>query len=105
MKLKASLMAMFLVLAACASSPKGKIMQQAIAVEATNDLATTAVDYDLISVDQALKVQELTRLAAKDVRRAWAALKAGKPLEVVNRIIASAVDALERADAIIQGGD
>ena len=103
MKLKASILMTLLVLAACATSPKGRIMHQAIAVEATNDLAETAIDYDLLTVDQAKKVQEFTRLAAKDVRRAWAALQAGKPLEVVNRIIASVVDALDRADAIIQG--
>lgn len=91
------------LLACCASTPNGKIVQAASTVTAVNDGAVIALDYELISVDQAKEVQRFTRLAANEIRRAAAAVKAGEPRSVVDGILATAKDYLNQANAIVEG--
>lgn len=91
------------VLAACATTPNGKVVQAASAVTAVNDGAVIALDYELITVEQAKEVQKYTRLAANEIRRASAAIRAGEPRSVIDAILATARDYVAQANNIVEG--
>lgn len=90
-----------LVLAACATSPRGKELQAAQALRTVNELTTTAVDLDVVGPDEAEAVLAVTRTARKYLQRSIAARRAGEPREVWEALLDSALDALAEAQALL----
>ena len=78
-------------------------MQAIRGVVTTNDLATQALDYGVISADEAEVVQVATRTAGEQVREAIKARKAGKAREVYEMILSGAQTALAEATRVMEG--
>ena len=67
---KAFLLSALLVTAACASTPQGRELQAANAIEAANKSAKTALKFKIINPDEAQTVADITLAAETTLRRA-----------------------------------
>jgi len=90
-----------LLVAACATTPIGREMQAVKALTAANDAAVSALDFGVIKADDGVAIQEITRAATADLKRAIAARRAGASIETWERIMAIVDDALERVTRVI----
>jgi hypothetical protein len=97
------ILALLLVLAACATTPQGRELQTAKAIQGVNDNAVVALNFDIISADEGEAVQAATRTMTRDLKRAIAARRAGEPLEAWERIMLGIQDALKEASRILEG--
>lgn len=88
-------------LAACASTPIQRELQYAKAIVAANDATATALDFGVIKADTGAAIQQMTRAATQDLKRAITARRAGAPRNTVDRILALVEDALERAAVLL----
>lgn len=101
MKRSLALFLPLLLLASCAATPIQREMQYAEGIKAAQRAAITAVEFDVISVEQAEAVQSITRTATADLRRAIAARRAGVAKQEWQRILAIVDDALDQVARLL----
>lgn len=89
------ILAPLLLAAACASGPKARVMQHANGIKAVQSSTETALEFDLISADDAETVASILDVAIRDLKRAATAAKAGQPQ--ADRLLNLVEDALLEA--------
>lgn len=89
------------LLAACATTPRGKAYQYTKTLTGINRTTATALDYDIIKVEEAVAVQAATRAATTDLKRAIAGINAGQPADVTERIFALVLASINEAQRLL----
>jgi hypothetical protein len=95
--------ALLLVVAACATTQRGKEIQAAAAIEGVNRGTVLALDNGIIQADEGEAVQVVTRTATSALKGAIAARKAGKAYEIWKAAIDAVYVGVKEAQRVLEG--